>query len=110
MFKNKSRVCNNFHLKDRIRKDHTPGVVYQCGLCNESYYGECVRQMNVGIGEHVGISPLTKKQVKSRNSSVADHFLFCNHSASYGDFDILMQEKNKFERETFNNEISSSFE
>ena len=85
VFKNKTRLGNNFHFKDRIPKDLTSGDVYkfQCGLCNESYYGECVRHLNMRIGEHIGISPLTKKQVKTKNSSVADHLLFCNHSASY---------------------------
>ena len=52
--------------------------------------------LNVRIGEHIGISPLTKKQVKPKNSSVADHLLLCNHSASYGDFSILMRENKKF--------------
>ena len=46
------------------------------------YYGECMRHLNVRIGEHIGISPLTSKQVKPKNSSIADHSLFCNHSAS----------------------------
>ena len=54
VFKNKTKLGNNFHLKDQIPKDLTSGVVYkfglcdahsvdsaiQCGLCNESYYGE----------------------------------------------------------------------
>ena len=94
MFKNKTRLDNNFHFKDRIPKDLTSGVVYksQCGLYNESYYGECLRHLNVRIGEHIGISPLTKKQVKPKNSSVANHLLFCNHSASYDDFSILTRE------------------
>ena len=54
MFKNKTRLGNNFHFKDQISKDLTSGVVYkfQCRLCNESYYGECMRQLNVRIGEH----------------------------------------------------------
>ena len=47
--KSKTRLGNNFH---------------QCGLCNESYYGECVWHLNVRIGEHIGISPHTEKQVK----------------------------------------------
>ena len=40
VFKNKTRLGNNFHFKDQIPKDLTSGVVYkfQCGLCNESYY------------------------------------------------------------------------
>ena len=43
-------------------------------------------------GEHIGTSPLTKKQIKPKNSSVADHLLFCNHSASHDDFSIIMRE------------------
>ena len=74
MFKNKVRLGSNFPFKDRIPNDLISGVVYkfQCGLCSEFYYGECVRHLNVRIGEHIGISPLTKKHVKPKNSSVAD--------------------------------------
>ena len=81
MFKNKTRLGNNFNFNDQIPKGLTSGLVYkfQCGLCNESYYGE---HLNVKIGEHTGISPLTRKQVKPKNNSVADYLLFCNHSAS----------------------------
>ena len=95
VFGNKTRLGNNFHFKDLIPKDLTSGVVYkfQCGLCNESYYGECVRHLNVRIGEHIGISPFIKKQVKI--SSVADHLLFCNYSICYDDFSILARENEK---------------
>ena len=58
-----------------------------------------MRQFHVRIGEHIGISPLTRKQVKPKNSSVADHLLLCNHSASYDDFSILTRENKKFLRE-----------
>ena len=70
MFKNKTRLGNNFHFKDQIPKDLTSGVVYkfQCGLCNESYYGECMRHLNVRIGEHIGISPLTKNKLSLRTA------------------------------------------
>ena len=39
VFKDKTRLGNNFHFKDQIPKDLTSGVVYkcQCGFCNESY-------------------------------------------------------------------------
>ena len=98
MFKNKTRFSNNFHFKDQIPKDLTSGVVskFQCGICNDSYYGECVRQLNVTIGEHIGISPLTKKQIKPKNSSVANHLLLCNQSASYDGFSILTRENKHF--------------
>ena len=55
-----------------------------------------MRHMNVRIGEHIGISPLTRKQVKPKNSSVADYLLVCNHSASYDDFSVLTRENKKF--------------
>ena len=52
--------------------------------------------LNVIIGEDIGISPLTKKLVKLKNSSVADKLLWWNHSASYDDFSILTSESNSF--------------
>ena len=98
VFKNKNRLGNNCHFKDGIPKDLTSCVVckFQGGLYNESYYGECVRRLNIRIGEHIGVSPLTKKQVKPKNSYVADHLLFCNHSASYDDFSTLTLENKMF--------------
>ena len=78
MFNNKTRLGNSFHFKDRISKDLTSGVVnnFHCGSRNESYYGEGVGQLNLRIGEHIGISPLTKKQVKPKNSAVSNHYYF----------------------------------
>ena len=75
VFKNKSALGNKFYFKDQIPKDLISGVVYkfQCGLYNESYFGECVRHLHVRIGEHIGISTFTKKQVKPENSSLANH-------------------------------------
>ena len=97
MFKIKTRIGNNFLFKDRIPKDLTSGVVMsQCGLPNEYYYGECVIHLNVRTGEHIGILPLIKKQVKPKNCSEADHLLFCNHSASHDDFSILTRENKTF--------------
>ena len=42
----------------------------------------------------LGISPLTKTEVKLKSSS--DHLLFCNHTASYDDFDIPTYENKMF--------------
>ena len=66
-----------------------------------------MRHLNVRIGEYIGISPLTKKQVKPKNSSVANHLLFYNHSAPYDDFSILTREdkRTRIERDSINNEI-----
>ena len=65
VFKSQNKLAKAFRFKDRIPKELTSGVIYkfQCGLCNESYYGECVRHLNIRIGEHIRISPLTRKKV-----------------------------------------------
>ena len=37
--------------------------------------------------EHLGISALTGKRVKSDNdSAIKEHLLFCNHTADFKDF------------------------
>ena len=81
MLASNARLGNNFHSKDRIPRYLTFdfGYKFQCGLCNESYHGECIRRLNIRNVEHIGISRLTKKQVKLKNTSVADYLLFCNH-------------------------------
>ena len=42
-----------------------------------------MRHLNVRIGKHIGISSLTKTQVKPKNSTVANHLLFGKDSVSY---------------------------
>ena len=93
------RFCKAlYRFQDRIPKELTSGVVYefQCGLCNESYYGECIRHLNVRTGEHIGISSLTKKKVKLKGSTISDHLFFCNHSPSFESFSVLTNENKKF--------------
>ena len=94
VFKNENKLAKAFCLKYRIPKELTPGVVYkfECGLCNESYYCEYVRLLNVRIGEHIVISPLIKKKVKPKCSAVSDHLLLCNHSPSLQIFSVLRKE------------------
>ena len=47
VFKSQNKLGNTFHFKDRIPKELTSDVVckFQCGLCNESYHGKCVRTL-----------------------------------------------------------------
>ena len=96
--KSQNKLAKAFHFKDCIPKELTSGVAYkfQCRLCNESYYGECVRHLNIRIGEHIGISPLTRKKVKPRGSAASDHLLFCNYSPSFENFSVLTKENKKF--------------
>ena len=60
---------------------------FQCGLCNESHYGESIRHLDIRSGEHIGASPLTGKKVKpSSNSAICDHLLHCNFLPSFDNF------------------------
>ena len=56
-FKSQTRLSNSFHYKDPIPKNLISGVVYkfQCGLCNESYYGESIRHLDTRSGEHTDV-------------------------------------------------------
>ena len=54
-----------------------------------------VRDLNVRIGEHIGISLLTRQKVKRKNSSVVTHLLLFNHLVSYDDFSIRTRQNKK---------------
>ena len=80
-----SSFCNstlrqlNFFCKV-LNAELTSAVVYKfhCGLCNEFYYGKSIRYLDKRSGEHIGVSPLTGKNVKlSNNSAICDHLLHC---------------------------------
>ena len=98
MLKSQSILLIAFRFEDHTPKELISGVAYefQCGLCSESYYGECVRRLNVRIGEHIGISPLTKKEVKLKGRAISDHLLLCKHSPSFESFSVLTNENKKF--------------
>ena len=51
---------------------------------------------NVRIGEHIRISPLTKKKVKPKGKAVSPHLLLCNHSPSFENVSVLTKENKKF--------------
>ena len=99
VFKCQARLSNSLRYKDRIPKDLISGVVYkfQCGLCNESYYGESIRHLDIRSGEHIGVSPLTGKKVKpSNNNAICDHLLHCNFLTSFDNFSVLAYESKKY--------------
>ena len=75
-----------------------PSVVYhfQFRLCRYSYYGECVRRLNVRIDEHIGKLPTIKKEIEPNVSFIGNHLPFSNHSTSYDGFNILTSENKNF--------------
>ena len=88
-----------FFTKTLLPKELISCVVYifQCGLCNESYYGKSIRHLDIRSWEHIGVSPLNRKKVKlSNNSAICDHLFHCNVLLSFDNFSILAQEKKKY--------------
>ena len=49
------------------------------------------------MSEHLGITPLTQKQIKNpKNSAIMDHVLLESHNTTYHNFSVLMPNKNRF--------------
>ena len=90
MFKSQNKLANTFCFKDSILKELTSGVAYkfQCG--------ECVRHLDVWIGEHIRISSSTGKKVKRKGSDVSNHLLLCKHWLSFESFSVLTKRIIKF--------------
>ena len=102
-FKYQTKLSNSFQLKDPLAKDLLSGVVckLQCGVCNYSYYGECIRYLDIRSGEYKAVSPLTGKKLKPViNSAVLDHSLHCNYLSSFDNFSIWGHKNKKFLFET----------
>ena len=93
-----TKLSNSFLFKDPIPKDLISGVVckLQCGLCNDSYYGESIRHLDIRSGDHIGVSALTGKKVEAiKNSRVRDHILHFSYLPSFDNFSILAHENKK---------------
>ena len=63
--------------------------------------------MAVKSGKHIGLSRLTKKNVKPKESSIANHLLG-NHTLSLDDFIVLAHENKKRAKPRLNKNISSA--
>ena len=97
IFKSSTHISNFFQFKDKM-PCCLRSVVYKllCGSCNATYYHETCQHLSNRFGEHWGVSPLTRKKLKSKKSpSVKDHILFCDHIVSI-DFKILTTSHSDF--------------
>ena len=75
------------------------GVVYkfQCALCNEFYYGEGIRHLDIRYGEHIGVPPVTVKRVRpSNNSAIRDYLVQRNVLPSFDNFSVLAHENKRY--------------
>ena len=98
IFKSQSKLYDDFLL----HRPYSPKFLhqvftFQCGLYNESDYGECIRHLAVRSGEDIGISCLTNKRVQGRKDiAVFHHLLDCIYSPTFGEFSVLCHENKKY--------------
>ena len=95
----KSRISNLFNFKDVVNTKLSSHIVYtfMCSCCNATYYGQTQRHLFVRASEHLGITLLTGKFVKTPTKSANfDHMLLDGHKASFDNFWILLKESNTF--------------
>ena len=62
-----------------------------------AYINSNKRQLFVRGPDHLGITPLTQKQVKNpKKFAIMDHTFLEGHNTTYNDFSILIPENNQF--------------
>lgn len=94
-----SRLRNCFSFKDKLPMMMQSGLVYKftCASCNASYYGQTIRHFKTRACEHLGMSHLTGKILRTRKTTaISDHVLECGCPPSLGDFSVLCRESNSF--------------
>ena len=99
MYQSKSRIPNLLDFKDVVNTKLNPHIVYKfmCSCCKATYYGQTQRHFFVRASEHLGITPLTGKFVKTpKKSAIFDYILLDGHKASFDIFSILLKESNTF--------------
>ena len=70
---------------------------FKCNICNDIYYGKTKRHFNVRACEHLGITPLTGKKVKSPKESAVFYYIFhTGHNASFDDSETFVKESDEF--------------
>ena len=98
-FKSMTHLSKFSRFKDKETFNLLSNVVYKfsCGRCNATYYGETCRNLNIRVGEHSGVSPLTWKKPKAKTTTaIKDHMFLCDHVVSLEDFKILTSSNSEF--------------
>ena len=98
VFRSSNRLSNYFNFKDKIPKSLLSGVVYkyQCGRCNSVYIGKTKRHWEKRLEEHLSISALTGKPMKTfKVWPPMEHCTTskCKGELSRDDFSIVGREK-----------------
>ena len=85
-FKSSTHITNFLQFKDKMSYCLRSNVIYKfCwGRSNAIYFAETCRHLGVRVGKHSGVSPLTGKKSKTKESTaVKDHMPFCDYIVSY---------------------------
>ena len=97
-FRSKCRLNTLFHFKDSLEKKIRSGIIYcySCSNWNVTSYEKTFRHFYTRAAEHMGISNLRGKPLKSiRQSAISDHLLQWNCTINFDNFNILDAESNK---------------
>ena len=93
------RLSSLFNFKDKIPRYLSSGVVYKfaCGTCNGVYIGKTKRHLKTRYCEHLGISALTGKRVKTtKQTAISDHRKTCPCQANSDSFTIIGRDSNNW--------------
>ena len=103
VFSSPVRAKNFLTFKDKLSKMLLSGLLYKykCDGYNATYYGKTKPHFKVRICEHLGISHLTEKKVKTDNNkltAIQEHLLCCKYSPFFENFSVLTKESNDFKQ------------
>ena len=92
IFQSPCKLNSLFRYKDSLQKKIRSDIVYRytCSNCKVTYYGKTYHHFFTRAAEHMCISILTGKGLKTLKQSVmSDHLLQCNCSIDFDHFNIL---------------------
>ena len=77
---------------------HSNLFKFKCNICSDIYYGKTKRHFKVRACEHLRITPLIGKKVKSpKESAVFHHIFYTGRNASFDDFETFVKENSSSE-------------
>ena len=95
VFQSRKPLSTQFTFKDKINTILHSNLVYKfkCNICNDIYYGKTKRCFKVRACEHLSITPLIGKKIKSpKESAVFDHIVHGDQNARFDDYETLVKE------------------
>ena len=93
------RLSSLFSFKDKIPRYLSSGVVYKftCGTCNGTYIGKTKRHQKTRFCEHLGVSALTGKPVKTvKATAISEHRTTCPCAPTLDSFQIIGGDSNNW--------------